>query len=208
MDATARKIDLADPPRFRLEDSAKLDKQALMSEIIRLRAYVKELERAADSDTLTPVYNRRAFLRELSRAQSVYQRYEIPTTLIFLDLDGFKAVNDRFGHVIGDELLYDVGNVLQKNVRDCDLVARLGGDEFGILLFKTELSVAQRKAEQLAGELSAIEVSIPTSSTFISVSWGCAPVRNGMTPERIISIADERMYRCKRLKKTSEKAAS
>lgn len=200
MDATATKLEPANTPRLRIENGKNESKEALLSEIIRLRGYVKELEQAADADTLAPVYNRRAFLRELVRAQSVYQRYEIPTTLVYLDLDGFKAVNDRYGHIIGDELLYDVGSVLQQKVRDCDLVARLGGDEFGILLFKTEIDMAREKASKLAAQLSAIQVSIPTSSTSISVSWGCAPVKNGMTPERILSVADERMYRSKRQK--------
>ncbi len=186
--------------RLRIEDAKKQEKDVLLAEIIRLRAYIKDLERAADSDTLAPVYNRRAFIRELTRAQSVFQRYEIPTTLLFLDLDGFKAVNDRFGHIIGDELLYDVGNILQQNVRDCDLVARLGGDEFGILLFKTEIAEAEKKAARLVRQLSEIEINISTSSLQVSASWGCAPVRGGMTPERIISVADERMYRRKRMK--------
>lgn len=200
MNATALKIESLDTPRLRFENGKNESKEALLSEIIRLRRYVKELEQAADSDTLAPVYNRRAFLRELVRAQSVYQRYNISTTLIFLDLDGFKAVNDRYGHIVGDELLYNVGNILQQNVRDCDLVARLGGDEFGVLLFKSEIDLAREKAAQLANQLSEIEIDIPTSSTHISVSWGCAPVIGGMTPERIISIADKRMYKSKRLK--------
>jgi len=186
--------------RLRIQDAKRESKEALLAEILRLRRYVKELEQAADKDALASVYNRRAFLRELVRAQSVYQRYQIPTSLIYLDLDGFKSVNDRFGHIIGDELLIKAGNVFQANVRDCDLVARLGGDEFGLLLFKTELDQALDKAASLAKSIAKIEIKMPTSTIQITVSWGCSAVVSGKTPERIISEADQQMYHNKRLK--------
>ncbi|NNE57686.1 MAG: GGDEF domain-containing protein [Hellea sp.] len=190
----------ASPSRFRLDDAAAVSPEDLRAEIIRLRSYVKELERAADSDPLAPVYNRRAFLRELSRAQSVHQRYQIPTCLLFFDLDGFKSVNDRFGHAVGDALLINVGETLQATVRDCDLVARLGGDEFGILIFKTEEEEARKKAGILARSLRNIEVDMPNAAVHISTSWGCAPVKSGVTPERIMAEADKDMYQSKRLK--------
>jgi len=184
--------------RLRIEDAKNESKEALMSEIVRLRAYVKELERAADTDVLMPVYNRRAFLRELAKAQSLYHRYEIPTALLYFDLNGFKAVNDRFGHAIGDDLLIDVGHALQSNIRDCDLVARLGGDEFGVLLFKTTGESARKKAKTLGKEINQIQVRMPNTAAHISVSWGTCDVVSGMTPERILSLADKDMYRQKR----------
>jgi len=194
---TAKKQSDNSQSRLRLEDAKNESKETLLAEIIRLRRYVKELERAADSDPLMPVFNKRAFIRELSRAQSVYQRYDIPTSLLFFDLNGFKSVNDRFGHAAGDDLLIKVGETLQSNIRDCDLVARLGGDEFGILLFKTDEPTARVKAEILSRMLNDIEVDIPSAAVHISATWGVASVCNGMTPERIISEADADMYQKK-----------
>jgi len=118
----------------------------LTNEITQLRLRILELEHAANTDPLVPVYNRRAFLREIARAQTVMDRYDMLSSVIFFDLDGFKSVNDRFGHGIGDRLLQMIGEVLQMGVRDCDMVARLGGDEFGILLFKSNVKVARAKA--------------------------------------------------------------
>jgi len=192
-----------EPSRLRVADAEQESREALMAEIFRLRTYVKELEQAADVDSLAPVYNRRAFIRELVRAQSVHQRYNIPTSVIFFDLDGFKAINDRYGHVKGDEILIAVGRTFQANIRDCDLVARLGGDEFAVLLFKTEDAVAKQKAVDLVAKIEALHINVPGSFVNVSASWGCAPVVSGMTPERVLANADERMYRNKRFKKTS-----
>lgn len=191
--------------RLRIEDAKKESKEALLTEILRLRRYVKELERAADTDVLIPVYNRRAFLRELSKAQSLFERYEIPTTLLYFDLNGFKAVNDRFGHAIGDDLLIDVGHTLQSNIRDCDLVARLGGDEFGVLLFKTDEISARLKSERLCSEINQIQINMPNSAVHVSVACGVTSVVSGMTPERILSRADKDMYAQKRARKVIQR---
>ena len=172
--------------------------EILKAEITRLKAYVKELERSADTDPLIPVYNRRAFLRELSRAQSVLGRYSIMTSVIFFDLNDFKRVNDRYGHIIGDDLLVSIGQTLQGNVRDCDLVARLGGDEFGVLLFKTDDTLARKKAQSLANSIKETCIKMPTGSIGVSTSFGVAPVKTGVSPEIILSEADNDMYRNKR----------
>jgi len=122
------------------------ENEDLLSEVANLRLRVLELERAADTDPLVPVFNRRAFIREVARAQTVMSRYDLLSSIIFLDLNGFKSINDRFGHGIGDQLLMKVGAVLTSGVRSCDMVARLGGDEFGVLLFKTNAAIAKAKA--------------------------------------------------------------
>ena len=184
--------------RPRLDNAYEDNVEDLKAEVLRLRAYVKELERAADTDPLIPVYNRRAFLRELSRAQSVFDRYQIMTSMLFFDLNGFKSVNDRYGHVIGDELLVSIGNILQRHIRDCDLVARLGGDEFGVLLFKTDLDLARAKAQKLADMVKDNFIKMPTGKVSVTASWGVSLVKTGMSPERILGDADADMYRNKR----------
>jgi len=204
MENSVRKQLGSEPGRFRISNLQDESREALQAEIIRLRAYVKELERAADSDVLAPVYNRRAFLRELVRAQSVYQRHKIPTALILLDLDDFKNINTRYGHVLGDDIIVQVGQVLQNNIRDCDVVARLGSDDFAVLLFKCDAEETSRKAEQFTEAIASIGIDMPSNSLFISATWGATPVISGMTPERILATAAENLSRSKQLKKSKQ----
>ena len=176
------------------------ENERLNSELSRLRQRVLELEHAADTDPLVPVYNRRAFMREVSRAQTVMSRYEILSSLIFLDLNGFKSINDRYGHGIGDQLLKKTGSVLIAGVRECDMVARLGGDEFGVLLFKTDPHIAKAKAAALTCRIAEQYVSMPTGKIRVSAAWGVAPCEAGETAEQILSRADRAMYVAKRNK--------
>lgn len=174
------------------------ENKSLSSEVARLRLRVLELERAADTDPLVPVYNRRAFMREVARAQTVMARYDMLSSIVFFDLNEFKSINDRFGHGIGDELLMKTGKVLLAGVRDCDMVARLGGDEFGILLFKTDPRVAKAKAATLACRISEESVEMPTGNVNVSAAWGVAPCEADDTPEQILARADRAMYMAKK----------
>lgn len=170
----------------------------LSTEIARLRLRVLELEQAADTDPLVPVYNRRAFLREVGRAQTVMERYDMLSTVLFFDLDDFKCVNDQFGHKTGDILLKKIGTVLKSGVRDCDMVARLGGDEFGVLLFKTDLTVAKLKATALSCRIAEQHVILPEGRVSVSAAWGVAPCEPGDPVEHILDRADRAMYMAKR----------
>lgn len=159
-----------------------------------LQARILDLERAADTDPLVPVYNRRAFMREILRAQTVMARYDISSSLIYFDLNGFKAINDQYGHGIGDDLLTLTGRVLVGGVRDCDMVARLGGDEFGVLLFKTGLTEARAKAAILADRIADNKISIPTGEICVGTSWGVAPCEAEQSPSDVLERADRAMY--------------
>jgi diguanylate cyclase (GGDEF)-like protein len=170
------------------------DNQALSIEVATLRLRVQELERMADSDPMLNVYNRRAFMREIRRAQIVMSRYDFVSSIIFFDLDGFKAVNDRYGHVVGDQILQNVSAVLLAGVRECDMVARLGGDEFGVLLFKTTPDVAKAKAEVLSCRVNQVKLAHPDGGIGVSVSWGVAPCEPDDTPESVLDRADRAMY--------------
>lgn len=193
--------DAATPLHQRSEQAdARLMKanEDLAMEVAQLRLRILELEHAADTDPLVPVYNRRAFLREIARAQNVMDRYDMLSTIIFFDLNGFKSINDRFGHGVGDSLLKMIGEVLQNGVRDCDMVARLGGDEFGILLFKTDLEVARAKAQALCCRIADQAVHMPTGKVSITAAWGVAPCEPGDTVEQVLARADRAMYMSKR----------
>ncbi len=136
--------------------------QRLMVEVDRLRqelgqqrSRLSQLETEADQDPLVPCLNRRAFVREMSRVLSFVERYDIPASMVFLDLDNFKQINDRLGHAAGDAALIHVCELLKVHVRDSDHVGRLGGDEFGILLAKSDQAEAERKAEMLGQLIKA-----------------------------------------------------
>ncbi len=180
------------------ESELTAENERLNYEIAQMRLRVIELERAADTDPLVPVFNRRAFMRELSRAQAVNARYDIPSSLIFFDLNGFKRINDRFGHGIGDDLLRKIGTVIVSGVRSCDLVARLGGDEFGVLLFKTPARIAEVKAAALACRIAEQKIELPTGEVCVSTAWGVAACDPNDTPKQILSRADRAMYMSKR----------
>ena len=114
---------------------------AMTGEITELRAQRDELRMAlenaesmADHDPLVPIFNRRAFMRELSRLLSFSRRYGLEASLLYFDLDGFKKINDEFGHTAGDRILCAVGDVLLDQTRESDILGRIGGDEFVAVL--------------------------------------------------------------------------
>lgn len=132
----------------------------LNAEIARLRAEVEALrlraeaaEAAADHDVLTPALNRRGFVAAVTRTLAYCQRHEVPAVLLYLDLDGFKGVNDRLGHAAGDAALVRVAELMLANLRESDAVGRLGGDEFGLLMLNAGVEEGRDKALRLATAL-------------------------------------------------------
>jgi len=128
--------------------------QRLQAELAAARAKVTELEATADIDAVTGIFNRRGFERELRRSLSYVKRYGSRAALFYIDLDGFKPVNDRHGHAAGDAVLKGVATVLVGAVRASDTVARLGGDEFGLILWNLSEGDAGAKAWALEAAIS------------------------------------------------------
>ncbi len=173
------------------------ERRRLLDEINVLKTRILSLEHAVDTDPLVPIYNRRAFMREIERAQTMMARYDIPCSVVFFDLNDFKAVNDRYGHVIGDEILTKIGIALKSSVRDCDMVARMGGDEFGVLLFKTSADVAMAKAASLACAIAKEVVEVGTDDVRLTAAWGVSACHSQDTPKQILDRADRAMYKTK-----------
>ncbi len=183
---------LPEPELFTAEE-----RQALLDEIKALKAQISNLERTADSDPLVPVKNRRAFIRELERAQTIASRYQIMSCMIFFDLNEFKQINDYYGHSVGDELLIRIGQCLRNSVRDSDIVARLGGDEFGVILFKTTEDIAQTKAVILARQITKQRLVIQNREVSLTAAWGTAPCAADYSVQQILERADRAMYQNK-----------
>ena len=177
----------------------------LMHEVDRLRreveqAHVKleDMARTADQDMLLPILNRRAFVREITRFTAFAERYKTSSSLIYVDLDNFKAVNDEHGHAAGDDVLRHVSGVIQGQIRDSDVFARIGGDEFGIILAHITADQAARKGETLANALRAHPPMLDGKPVRLSFSYGVYELRAGETPDSAMRQADRAMYAQKR----------
>jgi diguanylate cyclase (GGDEF)-like protein len=151
-------------------------------------------EELADRDALAPVLNRRAFLRELHRTMSEVERYKTPAAVIYIDLDGFKALNDGYGHAAGDAVLRHVALLLLDSVRESDVVGRLGGDEFGVILNRANAAEAAAKAEALGEKINASAILHAGVPHRIRASLGVHPIAMVEDPETAIARADEAMY--------------
>ena len=180
--------------------------ERLTAELAELKAKLSEAENLADRDTLAPVFNRRAFLRELHRTMSEVERYKTPAAVIYIDLDGFKAVNDEFGHSAGDAVLRHVGLLLSDSVRESDIVGRLGGDEFGIILNRATAEEAAVKAQALSDKINSSAILYAGVPHRIRASVGVHPIAMVEDPETAIARADEAMYAEKHARRAQSQA--
>jgi diguanylate cyclase (GGDEF)-like protein len=175
----------------------------LRDEVGRLKGRLTDMEGLADRDVLTPLLNRRAFMRELRRVTTFAQRYGSRASLVYFDLDGFKAVNDRFGHAAGDAALQAVAQRLLDNVRDSDVVGRMGGDEFAVVLVQADLPTALAKAASLAQVVEATPVNLGEWSAPLHVSYGVREIDADADPEALLAEADATMFVSKRSRTAS-----
>lgn len=170
------------------------ENDGLKAALENLRARLEELERLADTDTLLPLPNRRAFLRELERVLHQAARHKTPAAVLYVDVNGLKAINDCHGHQAGDAVLLHVARVLKASLRAGDMVARIGGDEFGLILDHLDEKAARAKAELLASTVAAEPVDLGRASIRVSVTAGLTMVRAGDDVETVLARADSAMY--------------
>lgn len=149
------------------------------------------------TDSLTGLYNRRKFFEDLEKEVERSARYGSPLTLIMLDLDHFKAINDQFGHQMGDEVLKDVADILRANTRKTDVVARYGGEEFIVLLTETAMPGAVGVATRVR---EAVENAVALGATLeikFTASLGVGEFQPNDTVDTLIAHTDEALYRAK-----------
>ncbi len=180
------------------EPTAGID---LHAEIERLRAEVAALtvraetaEALADHDVLTPALNRRGFMSVLNRSMAYCRRHEVEAALLYLDMDGFKGVNDGLGHAAGDAALMAVADLLLANVRESDAVGRLGGDEFALLLMNAGADEGREKAKRLAASLETEGFVWDGSTVALGGSFGVRAYAGQTDPEVWLSEADAAMW--------------
>lgn len=171
--------------------------------LLRLRQGIRalameaqKLETLSITDGLTQLFNHRFFQDRLREEFRRAQRYDDPLALVLVDLDHFKAINDTWGHPVGDQVLHDVGEALRRSVRETDVVCRYGGEEFCAILPKTHLAGAITVAERIWRELGSSRVG-PGLRITGSLGVSGFPGRGITTPEQLLRAADEALYRAK-----------
>ncbi len=165
-------------------------------------------ERLTITDDLTKLYNYRYLMQYLEAEVKRCLRYRKRVSLLFIDVDGFKQVNDSFGHLVGSLALAEMGQVLRRITRETDVIGRYGGDEFVVVLPETPLNGALAIAERIRKKVEDYEFVAQDLSIHLTISLGVANCpKHTMTAEGLIKKADAAMYRAKELSKNSIKVA-
>ena len=172
--------------------------EALQNTVKSQQARIAYLEQLADQDSLTPVANRRAFVRELSRITSFGERYGATSSVIYFDLNGLKEINDTYGHAAGDAAIGKVADILLEHVRESDLVGRLGGDEFGVLLSQADEATARTKAKTLIDEIESAPLDWQGHQIPLRLAYGTHTFSTGENAGDALAAADRAMYAHKR----------
>ncbi len=166
-----------------------------VNDITQMVNYEKKLEELSQKDHLTGVFNRRAIEDILTSEIERAHRYGRPLSVVFMDLDNFKQVNDKYGHDVGDLVLKNIAEVVQKELRNTDVFGRWGGEEFLIVMPETGVKGAVKLAERIR---RAVENSSFGQPERITASFGVAQLEDEDTLEALVKRADEALYRAKR----------
>ncbi len=168
----------------------------------------EKAERLTVTDDLTKLYNYRYLMQYLDAEVRRCLRYKKKVSLLFIDIDGFKRINDTFGHLVGSQALAEMGQVFRRILRETDVVGRYGGDEFVIVLPETPLNGALVIAERIRKKVEDYEFIAQDLNIRLTVSLGVANCpKHTLTAEGLIKKADAAMYRAKELSKNSIKVA-
>lgn len=177
-----------------LQETLSAQTQELIEVNRQLSIKVKEAERLATTDSLTGLANRYHFDRKIGIECARANRFVEPLSMIAMDIDNLKPINDQFGHSAGDLALINVAEIIRDNVREIDLAVRWGGDEFMVLLPNTSLSQASVLAEKLRMLVSGIAIN---DSITVTSSFGIAQFNRDEEPEQFTNRADDALYRAK-----------
>jgi len=163
---------------------------------------IEKLEVMTTTDPLTGLLNRRGILKELEHAVATADRYGETAIFAYIDLDGFKEINDTFGHDVGDAKLKFVADTLLSTIRQTDYAARLGGDEFALLLRHSEFSGGKERTRFIQQKLNFTKFKYHDYSLPIRASFGITEICPGSTVETIMKKADRQMYNNKNIRRS------
>ncbi|GGW61842.1 diguanylate cyclase [Alishewanella tabrizica] len=155
------------------------------------------LQQLTLTDHLTGIANRKALDEQLNKARLLYQRYKRPFSILLLDIDFFKAINDQFGHLNGDKVLMAVTKTLVREIRDVDIVGRWGGEEFMVICADTQLEQAYGLAERLRIAVSQLRILTDDGIIQLTISIGVAELSELMNIDQLLQQADKNLYQAK-----------
>ncbi len=160
---------------------------------------LRNLQEGSVRDALTGAFTRHYFTQRLASECDHARRHATPLSLVILDLDHFKHINDRYGHQAGDAVLRHVAGVVQQRLRSADVLARFGGEEFAVILRRAELEGARRVGERIRAAVAATPVFRGGIAVPVTVSAGCAALTCARqpVPDELIATADRRLYAAK-----------
>lgn len=165
--------------------------------ICRTEMLLDETKKLAITDNLTKLFNRRKVEDTLLLAVDSFRNYNIPISVLLVDIDHFKRFNDKYGHDIGDKVLVDVARVLKENIRKTDTIGRWGGEEFLIVLHNADPLVATDVGIKLLDRVRKINLSYCGTDENISISIGCATIEQDQDINHLIKNADTALYKAK-----------
>lgn len=172
---------------------------AMLIDNLRLN---RELKRQSTVDALTGAYTRTFFLQRVEDEIRRAGRYDRALSVVFIDIDNFKEVNDEYGHLVGDQVLQELGSLFRRNIRNEDVLGRYGGDEFVWLLPETDLEMTASAACKLIAEIRAYRFELPQKEAPgktipVTTSLGAAALLPGEDVESLLRRADEALYEAK-----------
>jgi two-component system cell cycle response regulator len=183
-----------------------LELQARVASMLRIKLLQdkivskrQELEALSVTDEMTGLLNHRAMQQRLRDEFARAQRYNDPLSVIMIDVDYFKRINDTHGHITGDRALEKLSKILKKSVRDIDILARYGGDEFLVILPQTHFAGALAVGERMLRNTHAETLTTETETISLTISVGVAfyPNKNIRTVEELVQFADQALYQAK-----------
>ena len=160
--------------------------------------HIATIHHLAIHDSLTGVFNRRHFLNQMDKEVALAKRYQLPLTMLMIDIDSFKQVNDRYGHAAGDEALRAISQVCIQELRVVDYFGRIGGEEFAVLLPNTDIRGAVELAERLRTKTADIQIKNDEYTFSCTLSVGVTQLKpSDQASSALLDRADEGLYRAK-----------
>lgn len=191
-------VDLRSINTFDFDSNGQMTCRSLLLDITEQKLNELRIAFLAEHDVLTGLFNRARFQEELERAVDIAERFEQEGSLMFIDLDQFKYINDTMGHQAGDEYLCAIAHRLAGSLRKIDILGRLGGDEFGVILPNTNQQQAEKVAEHLMQGLIAKKNEVVGADTPVTASLGIVTFpQHGTVPGNLLALADAAMYTAK-----------
>jgi diguanylate cyclase (GGDEF)-like protein len=206
----AERVSMLGIPKSEMTSSVNLAVSALLEklddlnrDLSRTKESLAEIERLVDVDCVAPIPNRRAFMRRLSWAITMHERYSHPSTILYFDLNDFKQINDLYGHAAGDIAIRHISQLLSTAMRESDFLARIGGDEFAVIMYYADEDAARKRGARIAEKLKNTPFVFNGRHMHVTTAYGYYSIRSGDDAESALAAADMSMYVDKRRAKAS-----